>query len=219
MSALNGNALVTLNEARAWCLRDETDGSKDTLLTIAINGVSSQIIRYCAREFFPTDAVARVFAYSGSGYLSFDPYELRTTSLIRARYFGYPTWTTLNDADAVELSLRPQPPTPEGTFLYALGPEYANAYGWPSTLARGLGVEVEITGDWGMEEIPGDVTMATLMAVDWRYKNPSGTQSVNVGDLGQDSFYTAPSSGSGVPALPAEVISMLEQFRRSQYGV
>lgn len=219
LDTISANALTSLGAARAWCLRDEQDGSRDQLLTLAINGVSSQIIRYCGREFFPTDDEARIFSYDGSGYLSFEPFELRAFTEIRARYVGYPTWTTLNDAGTIDVMLRPQPMTPEGTFLYMVAPEYVNPTGFPERLARGLGIEVEITGDWGMEAIPADAEMATLIAVDWRYKNPSGAQSVNVGDLGQDSFYSTPPPGSGVPALPGEVISMLEQFRRSQYGV
>jgi hypothetical protein len=54
MSDLWSQALVSVEEARRYVLRDENDGSRDDLLIDAINDVSASIFDHCEREFLPT---------------------------------------------------------------------------------------------------------------------------------------------------------------------
>lgn len=216
MGALADYALCTLSEARAWVLRNETDGSQDTLLATLINGESKSIARYCAREFFPTAAATRTLTYSGSGYLDFAPFEIRTLTSIALLPAGWTTDLVL-DVAVPDFVLEPCEKTPESTYLWARMPQLDNPGAWPPRASVGYRTKATIVADWGMTEIPSDVTEACLMAVDWRYKNPYGSQGVQIADMTLQAY--TPSRQDGAPPFPSEVVAKLDDFRRPDIGV
>ena len=207
-------ALTTMGAVRAYCLREEGDSSRDAILAPLLNAFSSAIPRFCEREFYPTDALTRTFSYNGSGYMSFAPYDLREVTTVRVKARTSSDWTDWDED--TDYALEPTNRTPEGTYLWMRAPELANPRATPPRNDVGLQWMVEITGDWGMSEVPADAELACLISIDWRYKNPSGAQSVDVGELSQDSYY---GGGGYVPPLPAEAISLLQAIRRFEGGI
>jgi len=84
---LSARALLTLQEARRFVYRDENDGSRDDILTDAVNDVSDSIWDHCEREFKDTTASpgpdARIFAMNAAGWIDLAPYDLRAVTSVK----------------------------------------------------------------------------------------------------------------------------------------
>ena len=212
------NALTSLGATRAWCLRDETDGSRDALFARLINSVSAEIIRYLDREVFPTNATTRYFTYDGGGYLDLAPYELRSVTSITLQSAGEldaedPLHAGGDGTNLPDYRLEPRNKTPEGTYLWMRLPEMRNWLAVPGKNHVGLQSEVAITGDWGMAAPPADLETAVLQTIEWRYKNPAAARSVQTGPAAMESYNQQPDSSV---QFPAEAQAILDAIRRSR---
>lgn len=67
---LHDRALITVEEGRRYCWRNEDDNSRDGILIDAINDISDEIWDYCGREFKPTTGTTATTADPGSGGLT-----------------------------------------------------------------------------------------------------------------------------------------------------
>lgn len=227
-------ALTTLGAAREYVLRDATDGTQDSMLARLINAYSAAVYAYTRREWLPqTSAATRRFTYTGGGFLSLEPFELRTLTSI-TMYTDLPTANQriLNaGTSTVQGDYRLHPPnrTPEGTFQWitlpqaafgvtALGvPSYWNnpyPYG-PVGRTAALDFEVSILGDWGIGSVPADVELAVLIAIKDAYENPTGYASGIEGGL---TFAEEPDATTGPEArarnLPIEARALLTPYKR-----
>lgn len=199
-------ALLTLEEARLFVVRDAADRSRDELLIDAINDVSESIWDYCRREFLPTDsATPRKFAYDGQGWLDLAPYDLRDLDEITL-------YTDRDTAQQVllddgQFKLMPVGGSAGGTWLSIVLP-------YPAVEERdyGFGWEVTVTGDWGMAAVPGAVRLAAKQWVENLVKNPGSYAAANY-----NGFQVFPAQDD-TPALragmPPAVRHRLERWRR-----
>ena len=126
--------LVTLEEARLYCLRDETDTSYDGLWAVLIPGISEAASLWADRQFTPQDEVTRDFPAAGwAGRTILSPWELREAH------------TVALDGAEVDYGLYPIGGTSQGTY-------------W-SVEASSDGAVLTIDGDWGMLEVPPAVKL------------------------------------------------------------
>lgn len=211
MAGLNAGAMTSLGAARVWVLRDENNASQDDLLAFHINGVSRAVARYCGREFFPVTAEERIFSYDGGGFLSLDPYDLRTATSITVTPAGSTDGWILDPASP-DFKPEPRNKTPEGTYLWIRMPLVENPGAWPPNARIGMMSDVTILGDWGMAALPDDLEEAVLMTVDWRYKNPTGSRAVQTGGLSLDSY----TPQGDVPRFPPEAMAILDDLARDR---
>lgn len=181
---LNANALTSLHRARSYVLGSATQDSADEALVFLINWVSQAIQNYTKREFVPTDhldsnddpvaGATRKFDYTGAGFLSLAPYELREITSISL----YSDETSPQELTSRDYRLEPRGRTEQGTYL-AL--ELVPGTRWHTMYD--FGYEVSITGDWGMATVPADVEGAALIMIKDLRMNPGGFSSYNVGPV------------------------------------
>ena len=200
--------LTTVETAKAFARIKRADSTSDLRLPILISAMSRAIGRYTQRQFVglnhptsdggPVDTaveVARRFAYDGSGYLSLAPYEARSISSVTLDGDALTEYTTGSDLDSDEYAPRPLQQTPEGTYLSLMLFE---------TNADAI---VEVTGLWGIVDVPEDVELACLHAVSDAYRNPEGVPSRSIGDglvVGEDS-----EEGGSLPRAARALLSPL----------
>lgn len=216
---LSATAFATIEELRAFCLRDAADDTRDDLLIPLANGYSKQIARYCQRQFFPETGDTKTFTYNGSGFFDLAPYDLRTDDEpgVTVRYAGGAATTLVRGTD---YSLEPAGESAEGTYLWMRLPVLNNPGAIPGGSPLGLMWTLEVDGNWGIEDwrvTCEDLNLALLMAVEWRYKNPSGQASVSVGGLVETAYPVQ--GGKDAPAIPQEALAMLNGIRRPEAGV
>ena len=97
--------LVTLEEARLYCLRDETDTSYDALWAVLIPGISEAASLWADRQFTPQDDVTRDFPAAGwAGRTILSPWELREARTVSL------------DGGEVDFGLYPIGGTSQGTY-------------------------------------------------------------------------------------------------------
>jgi hypothetical protein len=164
---LNANALITTDYAERFLARtggqgaDQDEADDDTFLIDLINGYSSAIEDYTERQFVPeSGTVTKVFAYTGTPYVSLAPYEARTVSAINHVTVGTaPVTTPLTLDDYV---LEPRQRTKEGTYLWLYVGRRSSSYAWAAP-------SVSVTGEWGMATIPEPVKVACASEVKRAY--------------------------------------------------
>lgn len=199
-------ALITLEEARLYVLRDAADSTRDELLIDAINEVSAAIWEHCEREFLPTaTADARVFAYDGSGVLDLRPFDLRELDSITM-------YTDLDVAlqvvlDTADYRLEPRGGSLAGTYLRVRVPCPTVAEASP-----GFRWQVTVEGDWGMSVVPGAVKLACKQWVDNLAKNPGSWASHQMNGYTVSPEFDLDARRAGMP--PA-VRHRLSRWRRS----
>ncbi len=231
---LTPTALTTLGETRRYVLRDATDGSQDDQLADLINAYSAAVYAYTRREWLPqTNAAARKFAYTGGGFLSLEPYELRNLMSI-TMYTDLPAADQrilVAGSSTVESEFRLQPVnrTDEGTYQWLTLPQGTRGissawnnispYG-PVGRASPQEFEVTIMGDWGIGYVPDDVNLAVRIAVKDAYENPTGYASGIEGGL---TFAEEPDAAVGPEArarnLPIESRALLSPYKRGSQVV
>ncbi len=183
--------LTTLYAAREYVLSDPDDNSQDSKLVRLIKSYSYAVTRYTRREWLPvTSAATRKFQYDGSGYLTLEPYDLRSVTSI-VLYSDQPTATQrtlVAGSSSVQGEYKLLPPnlTLENTYEGIALPQILNTVPYTGRTAYGplpCYFEVSVTGDWGVGSVPDDVELAVLIAIDDAYKNPTGFSSGDVGGL------------------------------------
>ncbi|MCS7007853.1 MAG: hypothetical protein RMM28_10285 [Thermoleophilia bacterium] len=209
MNDLSARALVTLEEARSYCWRDENDGSRDAILVDAVNYASAAIWLHCEREFRPTQAATRTFALlerhvdgERVGWIDLSPYELRSaTSVVLYSDTSSPQTLT-----ASQYRLQPYGGTDDGTYLdiVTIGP-------LRSPVQPGFGWQAQVTGNWGMASVPEVVKLAALEWVKNLTANPGSFASSS-----QAGYIVTPDTdtifhGGG---MPASVRYRLQPYRR-----
>lgn len=233
------NALTTLGETRRYVLRDGTDGSQDEQLIDLINAYSSAVVAYTRREWLPqTNGASRRFQYTGGGFLSLEPYELRNLTSI-TMYTDLPTASQrvlVAGSPSVqgEYRLHPANRSDEGTYQWITLPQsaygvsgwgapsyYNNPYPYgPVGRAAPLDFEVTVTGDWGVGTVPYDVNLAVRIAIKDAYENPTGYASGVEGGL---SFQEPADAQIGSEArarnLPIEARALLTPYKRGSQVV
>lgn len=232
--AVAATALTSLGAAREYVLRDITDGSQDSMLRRLINAYSAAVYSYTRREWLPkADGDTRVFTYTGGGFLSLEPYELRVLTSI-TMYTDLPVAdqrVLVTGSSTVQGEYRLHPPnrTAEGTYQWITLPQAAygvstlgipsywnNPYPYgPVGRSAPLDFEVTVTGDWGIGTVPADVELAVLIAVKDAYENPTGYASGTEGGL---TFAEEPDATTGPEArarnLPIEARALLTPYKR-----
>lgn len=210
MNDLTDRALVTLEEARRYVFRSEQGDGRDNLLIDAVNMVSDAILDHIGREVTPTDDVARTFELDQSGFVDLRPFELRSVNA--NGILIHPDRTV-----AEQLT-----PTTDEYRLFPIGGSEEGTYLWLqlekpvlSQLSYGFGWQVQITGDWGLAELPRSLKLAALQWVKNVVENPGAYASHTM------SGYTVvpepdlvPVGGGGAAGMPAAVRHRLRPFRR-----
>jgi len=237
--ALAATALTSLGAMREYVLRDATDGSQDPMLIRLGNAYSAAVYAYTRREWLPqANAATRKFTYSGGGFLSFEPYELRTLTSI-TMYSDLPTTNQRvlsGGSSTVQGEYRLHPPnrSPEGTWQWITLPQAAfgvaaqgvpsywnNPYPYgPVGRTAPLDFEVSVLGDWGIGTVPADVELAVLIAVKDAYENPTGYAAGIEGGL---TFAEEVDVSTGPEArarnLPIEARALLTPYKRGSQVV
>lgn len=182
----------------------------DERLNLLIPASEDAVEGYCAREFSPTEDQEREFVYDGNGFLTLDPYELRSITTI--------TWDALSVAgtfeDVATSDYRLRGRTKQGTYLW-LGLARIRRYGEPlfDPLPRNLSdAVVKITGDWGCATVPSQVITATLIVVTNQLENPSSAAARSVGGV---EFQEGTPGGIDSPHIPDDAKGWLEPLRRN----
>ena len=200
--------LTTTATANVFARIKRADSEAAIRVPILVSAMSKAIGRYTQRQFIglndPTAPggaidvgaeVARRYEYDGSGYLSLAPYEARSISAITLDGDALTERATGGALDSDEYLPRPLMQTPEGTYLSLALPE------------SNCGSIVEVTGLWGIVDVPADVELACLHAVSDGYRNPEGVPSRSIGDgliLGEDS-----DEGGSLPRAARALLSPL----------
>lgn len=146
---------------------ETTDTDRDSAIDAAISQASSAISRYCAREFTPITSTTRTVTVDptrtrgplGAYLVDLAPYELRTISAAYLHY-GTPAQVTLAASDYL---LQPQA-TQTGTYTEMLIRIAADVKSGERFGNFGT-AELSITGTWGMDAVPNDVSYACVLTV------------------------------------------------------
>jgi hypothetical protein len=232
--ALSSDALIQdLTVVRDYI--GEPDAAARKLEPI-VDGVSKTITTYTQRQFWPdpepvlsggVDASvpeAKKFRYDGAGYLSLAPYECREVEPNGVQMFtDWPqeNWWTMADPTPTQFGmyrLEPRNRSPEGTYLWL---SLLDTLQFGQTLTSGMlgesmplsqigGLEVTVTGRWGMLEPAPEAVLALLVTVDALWKNPEGYASRTLGGL---AVATLPFT-----SLPAEAQALLQGLKRRRIG-
>lgn len=129
---------------------------RDAVVQSAITAASRAITVHCQREFVPTAAATRTFAWAG-GTLDLAPYDLRAVTSITV---GTDDPASQQVLAATDYRLRPKPAADGVYQTIDLGTAYVD---WPG---RTFGDrEVQIVGDWGFAAVPADVAHWTILTV------------------------------------------------------
>jgi hypothetical protein len=148
---LAANALVSLEEARAFLQKDEGEEEQDELIVALINAASSRILQHTGREFAPKGVApeTRVFAASGGARtIDLFPFDVREVTAVTLG-------SDLAPGEQAALAssgwrLRPLP-APHGVYqLLRLSRAAATEVGCDE-------FEVSVTGLWGFAAVPEDV--------------------------------------------------------------
>lgn len=221
---LTATALVTLDEAREFVQGNPADDRIDGKLIRRIKEFSVVVANYTRREWGPiTVGDARTFSYPGYGMLSLSPYDLRSATLVKA-YTNLPTsqqiTLTPGDTSTVgDYQLRPiGGAIPASTFRwleFTWGPAYLSVesydgYWWGPNRRS---CSVTVTGNWGIDVIPEDVKLATLIAIKDSIENPTQLASRTIGPVVVDEVPEDPGFPEGRwRALPAESRALLSPY-------
>lgn len=216
--------LSSLGAAREYVLSDQDDPSQDSKLVRLLKAYSRAVANYSRREWIPTvDAEARRLTYNGLGYLTLDPWDLRSIDSI-VMFTDLPTaqQRTLDPGSPTveaEYRLLPAGLTAEGTYR-SLSLPPSTPTGGPFVVDGDIvyrsasSSEITITGNWGIGFVPDDVELATLIAVKNAYENPS---SFAAGQQGGFSFAEVLDQNTQPleRLLPPAARALLSPYRRS----
>lgn len=157
-TAPGAGMLCTLEQVRAYLDVPTGTTNQDDLIEDLIARASKLIEKTAQREFGLRGTLTRTFRME-DGYLDLNPRELQTATLVTLASPDSPSTaaTLVADTDYV---LLPEGATEEGTYLaIELGSAYRR-----HTSAFGF-ARVEITGVWGMAEVPRDIEQAAVQTV------------------------------------------------------
>lgn len=218
VDALNANALVTIPEARRFVYRDEDDGSRDGILVDAINMASDAVLS--GNLITGETGVARRFEVDRSGFVDLRPFELRSVTSIKTNPDRDVSLQQTLTTD--QYRLFPIGGSNEATYLWAklFAPDWSSwpwdwdlDAGWPWPLGPDFGWQVEITGDWGLAEVPGALKLGVLQWIKNIVENPG-----DYGSYTMNGYTIIPAQGLAVPGdspgMPSSLRSWKRRFER-----
>lgn len=183
--------LCSLSNVRDQLQKQAGDNKQDGIISALITAASAGITRWTGREFTPTDGATRSFWWDGMNPMHLTPYDLRTVSSVSIGGVTVP---------AGGYRLGPLP-NPHGTF------QTVTFRGW-SGYSRG--VQVDVTGDWGMLDVPPDVRQACVATVAvWARRDIQAFTTTYNQDTERLEF---------PEALPSAVRAMLNPYRQPAVG-
>lgn len=145
----NDADLTTLAAVRSYLGKDASDTDQDDEIQQQITAVSAHVNSNIA-QFRPLeDDTTKTFLWSG-GPLSLHPFFLRSASAVTYGSTNGTGGTALTTTDYGLPNLK------DGAYRWLRFPNYGVPY---------TDVEVLVTGDWGVGEIPADVERAVIIAV------------------------------------------------------
>lgn len=153
--------LTTRTKVREFVQKGTAETGQDTIIDDLISRASKAIMAWAGREFAPaTAAAARSFAYTGGGFLSLAPYDLRSASQIQ---FDTDT-ASPSTLVSTDYALRPLN-NPSATYQFLRVPSFT-VTDKPGKIATER--QVTVTGAWGFASVPPDVAHACILTVaDW----------------------------------------------------
>lgn len=190
--------LCTLAQVRARRQTAAGELLQDPLVEQVIQGVSAAIEREYKREFTPTDAATRTFELRADmDRVVLVPYEVRAVTLVTVD----PDGDEPTDLAAGDFRLGPRPAEHGTHHLLQLraGVVTIDETDWTSTL-------VDVTGDWGMEEIPADVVEAAILSTVHNMRTTVGQYSIANAAGGETRYERGD--------LPQAAQDLLEPYRR-----
>lgn len=176
------------------------DSTQDVLIGSFITSASVAIMGRIEREFAPaTTGLTRTFEWPWEGeFLSLAPYDLRSVTSISVDT-DQPSPISLS---VDEYRLWPRP-SRDGTFMAVRLRPFSSAIGRVMWGNR----QVQITGNWGFQEIPADVGhAAALTVVHWLNVNSAVFRAPDDNPDG----YAPPKRG-----IPPEAWDLLSRFKRA----
>lgn len=219
-AAVTPTALVTVQAARQFVLRDPDDHREDQKLAASIASFSRAVAAYTRREWRPRSTdVTRRFWYPGVGMVRLAPYDLRTLTSV-TMFTDLPTASQrllVAGTSTVEgeYRLSPAGQTAEGTYrAIRVGASLCVPSAYPSL----GGFEVAVRGDWGicatLADVPEDVRLACLIAVKVDYVNPEGFAARAIGELSiTEALEPQADLDAGVTSLPPEARALLTPYK------
>lgn len=151
----------TLDEARAWCLRNNAGSDID--LAPLITAASRWIDHHCGQAFdTPSASAERTFLTMGSVP---DSVTRTSTQLVGYRTVKFPAQSPAATVTAVEVD------SVSVSSVNLYGPTFTDdSWRFDNEPVRGLLVDtaaevVDVTGTWGWPVVPEPVTQACLMLV------------------------------------------------------
>jgi hypothetical protein len=205
--------LASLEDVREQLQLQTIETEQDDVINALITAYSEEISRFCGRQFAPSedDTTHRLRLRPGSTLdglylLQLAPYDLRTVASVQL----HPeTSAPVTLTEGLDFTTEPANPR-DG--IYTSLEIYPLRITWTSNAAINFGfVNIDITGDWGFEEVPGPVRQACVLAV-------TGALRENVqafgGALQPNSF------GEGVNdavSLTTGVRGLLARYRRTLF--
>jgi hypothetical protein len=192
--------LCELDDVRAFLQKPERDTEQDEEIEALISAVGPVIGDFCEREFEDagTKDIARTFEYTGGGYLSLAPYDLREVTGLRI---------DVDEASPTVLGseeFRLPAPLRDGVATYLrLAPYLVHSRSrWQQRL-------VEVTGKWGFATVPLPVKQAAITTVaTWLRRDVSAFSTT---------FNVDEARLERPEVLPAAVVRMLNPYKRMSY--
>jgi hypothetical protein len=159
--------LVSLEEVRAQLQLQTVETELDDVVQPLITAYSVEISRHCGRQFAPAEdgATHRFRLRPGSTLdglylLDLAPFDLRAATLVQLHPETTTPVTLTQGVDYVTEPVNPRDGVYTSLELYPL------RITWTSTAAINFGhLNVDVTGDWGFEEVPENVKQACILAV------------------------------------------------------
>lgn len=162
----SAGGLCTLEQVRRRRQTKPDDTIQDDLVLDVIDEASLELQRYCAREFVDAGTQTRTLAYYGRDHVELIPYDLRGVSTVTIG----PSGTVLAEGAGYRLGQQTRDGTYRRIYLDALPDDALTDMGGP--------ILIEITGQWGFERIPADVTGAGILTVVHNMRTTVGQYSV-----------------------------------------
>lgn len=197
---LGSDALTSWDNALTFLARTDVAGEAlvddENFLALLINAASAAIARYTGRQFLPVEnGEKKLFRYDGGGVLRLRPYEARSVSSV-VMFTDMPvsshrTLLAQTPTQMAEYRLEPREKTTLDTYTWMALPTVH----LPES-DQHFGIQVAVTGDWGIGSVPSDVEFACLRTVAHWYRNPEGFLSRNLGELG---MADEPNPDEGIP--------------------
>ncbi len=190
--------LCTLEDVRLFSQVPASELDGDLITQALISRASAVIRTYCRRQFGIDETATRSFELRAGGLVVLAPWDLRVLTSLS---IGETVYT----AELGQLQLRP-PHKPFGTYdRIRLDPAQL-----ASLTPGAFAYSVEISGEWGITEIPLDVVQACVETVSiWLRRDVSTFSTVL--RLDEDSV-ERPAS------LPTSAMRKLGPFKRPSIG-